>query len=449
MSTQKSYLSQDQVLVHKLYTERHPDSDYTIEISNEITYGSLIALKNKKNNKLKTRVISIDNIPSGIPYMNLGSGLNPSRKNKLYAIERSGVYSVKFSNNDEMIIAFRIFRVSKDYFIQRILCTSHETLKLFFMLLRTERMKKIKPPTSGIFVLDQDHSTGRLLYIEKKFPNPPVIHQQAAIIEKSIETYFENKERYLRNGKSGTKRILLFGLPGSGKTTLCYQIARKYAKTHLVVFCNDLNQLAQHSTQCATHGIPTIVFNEECDRWMGNHQGFAMGEAKDNVKAFLDGHLASRNKGGELNILITNYPDKIEKTILFRPGRIHERIEVGCLDPDSAVKVAKNYFVDHNNKLVCNEKELDYFKSNMYTGAQIENIASMVIDYVNGTDTIITKEVIDKVVTEFKEAVNAVRNYKDPHSLVDAASPRKVGFGDEIGLVPAACSPVTRYDEGE
>jgi ATP-dependent 26S proteasome regulatory subunit len=300
-------------------------------------------------------------------------------------------------------------------------------MKAFLKLQRAERLKKIKPPTTGIFVLTRDQ-TGRLIYVEKKFPNPPVIHQQAPVIEKSIESYFANKERYLRNGKSGTKRILLFGIPGGGKTTLCYQIARKYAKTHLVVFCNDLSELAMHSEECARHSIPTIVFNEECDRWMGNHQGWpTVGEAKDNVKAFLDGHLAARNKGGELNILITNYPDKIEKTILFRPGRIHERIEIGTLDPEHAVRVACHYFVDYNNKLICDEKELEYFRSNNFTGAQIENIAGMVIDYVNGTDTIITKEAINEVVTKFKEAVNTVKNYKDPQSLIDTVEPA-VGF---------------------
>ena len=60
------------------------------------------------------------------------------------------------------------------------------------------------------------------------------------------------------------------------------------------------------------------------------------------------------------------------------------------------------------------------------TGAQIENLASLVSDYVNGTDEPITAEVIKDVIKQFQEAVDQIRNYKDDKTLIDTK--RAVGF---------------------
>jgi GTPase SAR1 family protein len=427
-TTKGNYLLRDQILLSESFKKECPNKDYSIELGgNELNYGVLVGFRDniKKNKKIKVTVKSIDRLPSDIPYFNLNTTAEKSPRERIFSIhtfDKTGLFRVEMSDGGVIIVAFRLFRVSKEYFIQRMYCTDSNTLLNFLKLFREASRRKSKPPRKGIFVISLDQF-GNVIYTKKKFPNPPVIHQQACVVEQSIENYFDNKERYLRNGKSGSKRILLFGLPGGGKTTLCYQIARKYEKSHLVVFSGDLGSLAFHSNNCSKFKIPTIVFNEECDKWMGEN-GFG---ATDQIKSFLDGYLSSRNTSGEIDFLITNYPEKIERTILFRPGRIHERIEIGCLDPEHAVKVAKFYFTNSKGKLVCDEKELDFFKSGSYTGAQIENIAGMVIDYVNGTDVLITTDVIKKVITQFKDAVNTVKNYKDQPSLVDI-SPVAVGF---------------------
>jgi SpoVK/Ycf46/Vps4 family AAA+-type ATPase len=211
----------------------------------------------------------------------------------------------------------------------------------------------------------------------------------------------------------------MFGNAGSGKTTIAYQIAKKYEKTHCIFFATNVGAIALHTELCARHKIPTIVIAEECDKWMGtvDHEGRADG----NVKAFLDGYMSHRNTAGEFSLLITNYPQKIEKTILFRPGRIHERINIGALDEEHAIKVAQHYFKDENGKKLCPKKELMFLGKKDLTGAQIENIATMCVDAVNGTDETITRKVIERVIEEFSEAVSHVKEYEDDKTIVERA----------------------------
>jgi len=218
----------------------------------------------------------------------------------------------------------------------------------------------------------------------------------------------------------------MYGNAGSGKTTLAYLIAKKYSKTHCVFFATNILAISLHSELCARHNIPTIIIAEECDKWMGSvdHEGRADGQ----VKAFLDGYMSHRNTSGEFSLLITNYPDKIEKTIIFRPGRIHERIQIGALDSKHTMMVAKHYFKDEKGKQLCKAKELKCLTTMTLTGAQIENIATMCVDEVNGTEEPITAEVIKRVIKEFSDAVSHVKSYEDDKTIVEKAYNRNVGF---------------------
>jgi hypothetical protein len=426
-----SYVNKDHFFLKKLFQERHPGIPCLIEYeATGISHSDLERLK-KFTKKRKNRIENIEVMPSNIPHFTFGTTMDS--RGYVACTDRTGLFHIKITDDNKLrdiYLLKRLIGSGKNTFVQALYCTDYETQKIFLKFNR-QKDKGSDKPKHGIYdgLALQNPSGGYYLKYKKlNVPTPPVMHQGVKNVTLSLENYFLTKERYLRNGKSGSKRVLMYGNAGSGKTTLAYQIAKKYEKTHCVFFATNILAISLHTELCARHKVPTIIIAEECDKWMGavDHDGRADGQ----VKAFLDGYMSHRNTAGEFSLLITNYPEKIEKTILFRPGRIHERILIGPLDAEHVILVAKHYFRDEKGKLLCPEKELKFLAKLDLTGAQVENIAAMSVDAINGTDQKICQEVIQKVIKDFSEAVSHVKEYQDEKTIVEQAWSRsEVGFG--------------------
>ena len=424
-----SYATKDHYLLKNIFKKNYPDVSCLVEYeAQNMSHENLESLK-KDTRRCKTRLDSVKTLPSNIPHFTIGT--TRKDRGKIQHSERTGLFQANICDGDKnrsMYIVRRLIGHGQSAFVQTMYCTDFETQKIFLGLVRKRKRSSAKPK-NGIYtasIIQGLMGANILVYNKLKVPTPPVMHQNAQKVIGSVDQYFANRERYLRNGKSGAKRVLIFGNPGSGKTTLAYQIAKKYSGSHCVLFATRVAEIAMHAELCAKYKVPTLIIAEECDKWMGVVD--ADERADGHVKAFLDGYLSHRNPEGELSLLITNYPDKIEKTILLRPGRIHERIPVGALDKENALKVAEFYFKDEDNKPLCNKKEISFLGDLKLTGAQIENIASMTVDYVNGTDEKITAEVIQKVIEEFSDGISSVKNYKDDTTIVERIKTRNMGF---------------------
>jgi len=425
-----SYVNKDHFFLKSLYKERHPDQHCLVEYEASGCSHSELERLASFTTRRKQKLESIERMPSDIPHFTFGTSIE--KNGKIVCNDKTGLFKLNIKDGDETRIIYLLKRLigsGKSTFVQSLYCTDYKTQKIFLNLNRHKRKASDKPK-AGIFeasIVQDMAGGGHLKYKALKLPTPPVMHQNNIKVKSSVENYFDNPERYLRNGKSGSKRVLMYGNAGSGKTTLAYQIAKVYEKTHCVVFTTNVASIALHSELCARHKIPTIIIAEECDKWMGSvdHEGRADG----NVKAFLDGYMSHRNTSGEFSLLITNYPEKIEKTILFRPGRIHERIEIAALDSEHAIKVAKLYFKDEKGKSLCPQKELNFFGEMKFTGAQIENIATMCVDAINGSEEKITEKLIRKVISDFSDAVSHVKQYSDEKTIVENSWGKKVGFG--------------------
>jgi len=417
----RSFATKDHRFLKDIFVKNCPDKKCLVEYeAQNVSHENLQSLK-KATRRCKTRLHDVAILPSDIPHFTIGT----SRGNKgvVTHSEKTGLFRVTVTSPDDdnrlIYVIRRLIGHGKSAFIQTLYCTDVGTQKIFLGLV-TKRNRRASKPKTGIYTASIRQSQGGgnfLSYVKLKVPTPPVMHQEAAKVFESVEQYFVNRERYLRNGKSGAKRILIYGNPGSGKTTLAYQIAKKYGATHSILFATQVAEIAMHTEACAKYKVPTIVVGEECDKWMGAVD--ADKRADGHVKAFLDGYLSHRNPEGEFSILITNYPDKIEKTILFRPGRIHERIQIGALDEKHIIKVAELYFRDEDGKPLCKKKEIKFLGGLKLTGAQIENIASMTVDYINGTDLKIEEKVIKEVIDKFKEGMSSVRDYKDDDTIAE------------------------------
>jgi hypothetical protein len=133
---------------------------------------------------------------------------------------------------------------------------------------------------------------------------------------------------YQRLNLKPFRKLLLAGVPGTGKTMLCNGLA-KWALTqnYLVIYVSSARKAQgddygsnfgkiQYALEVAANSSqPTIILLEELDAYL--HE-----EEKALILNVLDGSESAINPYGTLLISTTNYPEAIDERVLKRPGRL-------------------------------------------------------------------------------------------------------------------------------
>lgn len=138
-----------------------------------------------------------------------------------------------------------------------------------------------------------------------------------AFLTKGVEIYKSLKLNPFR-------KLLLAGVPGTGKTMLCSAIARwALAKGCLVLYISGVDQygsqffkIEEAVRKAAASGRATIILVEEIDTFLIEPK------SKSAVLNVLDGVESTINPSGTLLIATTNRPEAIDDRILRRPGRL-------------------------------------------------------------------------------------------------------------------------------
>lgn len=132
---------------------------------------------------------------------------------------------------------------------------------------------------------------------------------------KEFVTFWASAAKFAARGLSAKRGLILWGPPGSGKTTAVAQMAAHMIeeKDGIVVVASD-----PHTTTECLHNIrkieptrPLIVVYEDLDALVDQY-----GEAK--YLAMLDGEYQISNV---VNVATTNYPERLDKRFVDRPGR--------------------------------------------------------------------------------------------------------------------------------
>ena len=177
-------------------------------------------------------------------------------------------------------------------------------------------------------------------------------------IIKDVDKFIEDREFYISHGMPHKTGILLYGEPGTGKSTIVKAIATHIGCTinyinlaKVDITCMDLDD-GQHNKSTK----PTIVVFEDIDCMHSSLKRDETSGKKDNVLEAigtdatdmstllntLDGTLSP---SGVIFIATTNYIDKIDDAIK-RPGRFDHAYEVGPIDKDMSTKMCEYYEVD-------------------------------------------------------------------------------------------------------
>lgn len=119
------------------------------------------------------------------------------------------------------------------------------------------------------------------------------------------------------------RKLLLAGVPGTGKTMLCSAFAKwAIERDYLVIYISSADRrgatfgkIEEALTVAANSKVPTLILLEELDAYLSDDE-------RALVLNVLDGAESSMNDQGSLIIATTNYPEVIDDRVLKRPGRL-------------------------------------------------------------------------------------------------------------------------------
>lgn len=164
-----------------------------------------------------------------------------------------------------------------------------------------------------------------------------------------VEAFFgEGVDIYRKLKLVPFRKLLLAGVPGTGKTMLCAALAKHAIdRGRVVVYVSGTDrdgatfEKIQRAFQAvAAARFPTLLIVEEIDAYL-------RGDDKARILNVMDGVESPNNPKGSLLLATTNYPEAIDERITKRPGRV-DRIYVIPTIQDSyqAEQMLRHYMAD-------------------------------------------------------------------------------------------------------
>jgi len=227
---------------------------------------------------------------------------------------------------------------------------------------------------------------------------------------------------YQRLNLKPFRKLLLAGVPGTGKTMLCNALAKwALAEGYLVIYISSARKTSneeEYTTSfskieralesAASSNVPTLILLEELDAYL--HE-----DEKALVLNVLDGSEAPANPKGTLLISTTNYPEAIDERVLKRPGRLDRVFIVPEVKTElDAVEMLKRYlgamwddsFKEFAGELVG------------YPGAFIREVAIYALTQVAQDDLpTLPTEVLEKSYKALKAQIDARDNFLKQRSF--------------------------------
>ncbi|PJF21961.1 MAG: hypothetical protein CUN56_08395 [Phototrophicales bacterium] len=168
-------------------------------------------------------------------------------------------------------------------------------------------------------------------------------------IYNDVESFFNEGVRiYKELNLAPFRKLLLAGVPGTGKTMLCAALAKlAISQKRIVVYVSGSDrdgatfEKIQRAFQAvASAKYPTLLVVEELDAYL-------RGDDKARILNVLDGVESPNNPKGSMMLATTNYPEAIDERLTKRPGRL-DRIYVipPIQDEDQAAAMLRRYMGD-------------------------------------------------------------------------------------------------------
>lgn len=211
------------------------------------------------------------------------------------------------------------------------------------------------------------------------------LEDQIQEIKEAVELPLAHPELYEDIGIKPPKGVILYGVPGTGKTLLAKAVANHTSATFLRVVGSELIQkylgdgpkLVRELFRVADDLSPTIVFIDEIDAVGSKRYDSSSGGTKEIQRTMLEllNQLDGFDERADVKVIMaTNQIEKLDPA-LIRPGRIDRKIEFPLPD----VKTKRHIFNIHTAKMTLGEDvDLEKFvmSKDELSGADIKAVCT-------------------------------------------------------------------------
>ncbi|KAI7878965.1 26S proteasome subunit P45 [Lichtheimia hyalospora FSU 10163] len=211
------------------------------------------------------------------------------------------------------------------------------------------------------------------------------LETQIQEIKEAVELPLTHPELYEEMGIKPPKGVILYGVPGTGKTLLAKAVANQTSATFLRIVGSELIQkylgdgpkLVRELFRVAEENAPAIVFIDEIDAVGTKRYDSTSGGEREIQRTMLEllNQLDGFDSRGDVKVIMaTNKIDSLDPA-LIRPGRIDRKIEFPLPD----VKTKRRIFNIHTSRMTLSDDvDLEEFvmSKDDLSGADIKAICT-------------------------------------------------------------------------
>lgn len=223
---------------------------------------------------------------------------------------------------------------------------------------------KLQP---GQYIIKQNDSVG-YYFVKKSINLDGLIDMPDDTCQRviqSMQTFWGNEHLFRRFQFLWKRGIMLYGPPGSGKTSLLQQLSSQIVNLggiSIYCTCPRFDSEGLRILRTIEPDRPIVVILEDIDSIVEYY-----GEA--DLLALLDGELQIDNV---VYVATTNYPEKLDKRITNRPSRFDEVIKIGM--PNNKCRAA---YLRHKNPSLSKQDIIEWVE--LTKGFSIAHMRELIV----------------------------------------------------------------------